>query len=616
MSVVALTAAACGSASAPPSAPTFTLVGPFSVSFADSTVNPGDSVLFTIAVPGGLPANADLVLTLGFDGRRSAPDTVHIPPEPGLSTTGQVTLQGYLTVPLGNPDGTLTLIATLPQVQDSASASLTIRNTLPPGLIAGMTWGSFPVFIPMSNGLPALFGGLTDTLSIQASAAGGLAWVGYAMGPPANVRDSVSAQGAASGVLNVPVAIPSAWAGSTIAVTVFAYDQDGHFTQDSLGLTSVGLHLTRPVRTVAVDTATRRAVYDTKRNVVYFAVGDQAAIQVLSLSSMTYGTPIPLPTPAADLDIRPGGDSLVVALANRADLAFANVLTSPATVSVVHLTAFDAPGGDTTNAIDTVLSVRQASDGRVLMAFLEGPANTATFGVAEFNPSTAADSVLISTLTYGPSALVRSGNGAAVLMTNVGPSDPYLLYNARTQAFTGPFGNNDHLLETASADSDGSAYAFGLQLYSGALALLGTSAADGQIVASTPTQLSASGTQFYVSGTQFYKPGIPPYYMRFVQEPVRFNGAASGGLGLPLEVVDIPQSITQFVALPDTTRLFALGQNTAMLFDLTQSSPSSSPSAVAKIRHRPSSLPLIPAPSRLSVRIRMGRHQHTFRPSR
>ena len=288
-------------------------------------------------MPGGLPGNADLVVTLAFDGQRSAPDTVQIPPAYQQPTTAQVTLDGYLAVPLGNPDGTLTLIASLPQVHDSASASLTIRDTLPPS-VAGLTFGSFPALIPMANNLPALFGGLTDTLSVSASAAGGLAWVGYAMGPPANVRDSASAQGAASGVLNVPMAIPTAWAGSTVAVTVFAYDQDGHFTQDSLGLTFVGSHLTRPVRTVAIDTATRRAVYDTKRNVVYFAVGDRPVIQVLSLSSMTYGTPIQLPTPAADLDIRPGGDSLVVALANRADLAFANLLTSPATVSVVPLT--------------------------------------------------------------------------------------------------------------------------------------------------------------------------------------------------------------------------------------------------------------------------------------
>ena len=85
--------------------------------------------------------------------------------------------------------------------------------------------------------------------------------------------------------------------------------------------------------------------------------------------------------------------------------------------------------------------MRQASDGRVLIALLQGPASSPSFGVAEFTPSTATDSVLAAGYIYGPSALVRSGNGNAVLMTNIGAGYPYLLYDAQTHAFAGPFGD-------------------------------------------------------------------------------------------------------------------------------------------------------------------------------
>jgi hypothetical protein len=475
----------------------------------------------------------------------------------------------------------------------------------------------------MTWSLPALFVGSTDTLSITASDNGGLAWVGFSIGAPVNTRDSVSGEYSPSGVLNVPVTPSAAWLGSTPAITAFAYDRDGRYTEDSLGKTTVAQHLTRPVRTAALDTATRRGVEDTKRKVVYFAVGDQAAVQVLSLSTMTYSAPIPLPAVPVDVDVRPGGDSLVVGIAHTADLAFVNLLTSPATVSVVHLNSFNGPGGDTTNLIDTVTSVRQASDGRVIVG-AEGntgpPTSNTPFrgALGQFNPATGTDSLVYVDYYVTRYALVRAGNGTKVLATNVNGVQ-FMQYDAVAHAYIGPIGNFPTWIPYATADSDGSYYGIYDGLYTGTMGSLGSSDIGNQIVGPKPALLSASGTQFYVT-TQF------PYYVRFAEEPTALNGSTSAVLGAPVDIVDVPEQITAFVPLADTTSLLALGANEAMLFDLTQSSPSSASHAIAQprgarpvaTRRNATTLTLtrssaVPAPPfALSLRVRLGRLSHVF----
>jgi hypothetical protein len=592
------------------------------LSFSETVVNPGDTVPFTLTLPGGIPANAPLVLTVAFDGRRGPSDTTTVPAAyPVNPTTGEATEYGDVFVPAGSADGTITLTVSLPQEQDSVSASFQVLDTQSPTVTANMTYGSLPAWIPMTWSLPALFVGSTDTLSITASDNGGLAWVGFSIGAPANVRDSVSGQYSPSGILNVTVTPPAAWLSATPAITAFAYDRDGHYTEDSLGKTTVAQHLTRPIRTATIDTATRRAVEDTKRQVVYFAVGDQAAIQVLSLSTMTYNAPIPLPATPVDVDVRPGGDSLVVALAHTADLAFVNLLTSPATVSVVHLNSLNGPGGDTTNLTDTVMSVRQASDGRVIVGAEGGsgpPSSNTPFrgALAQFNPATGTDSLVYVDYYVTRYALVRTGSGTKVLVANVNGGQ-FILYDAGAHAYNGPMGSFPTWIPYATADSDGSYYGIYDGLYSGTLGSLGPSDIGNRIVGPKPALLSASGTQFYVT-TQF------PYYVRFAQEPTALNGSTAGVLGVPVDIVDVPEQITAFVPLADTTSLLALGTDEAMVFDLTQSSPSGSHvvmqprgHGMAAKRRNVATRTLAGSsatPSRpvFTMRVRLGQMNHTF----
>jgi hypothetical protein len=72
-------------------------------------------------------------------------------------------------------------------------------------------------------------------------------------------------------------------------------------------------------------------VYDAKRNVLYLLEGEAERIAVLDLSTFTFAAPLPLPGPLsrsrrAEMDITPGGDSLVVPIANTS-IGFIDLVT-------------------------------------------------------------------------------------------------------------------------------------------------------------------------------------------------------------------------------------------------------------------------------------------------
>jgi hypothetical protein len=555
----------CGSSSGPsgpsgPPAPPITgsLVAAFSVSQA----NPGQSVGFTVTLPQGIPAGSPLVLQLAFDGQAGKPDTLTVPADYGNAS-------GTIDLEPGFPDGTLVLTATLPGQNLTSSASLRVQDTIAPTLSSNLASYGAPFTVLMTANAPMLIAGATDTLAIAASDNGGVAWVGYAIGPPANIRDSIAVRDSLSAWVDVAVPIPTAWVGTTPAVTVFAYDRDANLTTQTLGQATVAAHLTRPVQVAAVDTSVRRAVYDTKRNVVYLAVGDQAAIQVLSLASMTYGARLALPRPAIDLDLRPGGDSLVVTLTHSADLAFLNLATL-APASVVHLNTLNGAGGDTTNLTDTVTYVRVASDGRVLATFGGNYSGYSLPGLLQFVPATATDSIVVP-VDYNDNGvtpfLARSGDGTKVVMTPGSDTWGVLEYDGTSHTYIGPQGGVDPDGE-GSMDNDGSYGAFGDRLFNSGQSTIGTSdiAANLPGIINVASMVSATGAEFYMS---------PPTYSAYIRflEPAAVNGAQSWIIGMPLDVVDTPEPVKEFVQLADTTSLLALGADKAMLFDLTQSSP-------------------------------------------
>jgi hypothetical protein len=565
-----LLAAACGGGSDGTSGPP-SLGGSLVVAFSGAQANPGDGVAFTVTLPTGVAAGSLLLIQLSFDGQGGPVDTVTVPPNYGA-------LQGSINVPDGFPDGTLMLMASLPAYSEQASASLQIQDTQPPTLQdAGMNSTGVPFPVDMTPGAPMLLVGGTDTVFMYASDNGGLAWLGFSLSGPANIRDSVAVSGLTDSLV-VPIQIPSSWLGGTPDFVVFGRDRDNNVTVQDLGMAAVAAHISRPVRTLPLDTSVRSGVYDSKRNVVYLAVGDQPMIQVLSLASMTYAAPLAIPTPAADLDVRPGGDSLVVALAKTGDLAIINLISgSPATV--VHLSSLNGPQGDTGNVVDSVQGVRVAGDGRIIVVGVgtQVPSDAPTSGLVQFDPSTGRDSAL-SLGIQGKIDLTRTGDGSKVLIVNWLPA----VYDARAHAYStsssgigAPWGGGGAggYARLSSADQTGSYFAVADQIFDSTFSDLGIADLADADANFPPSLIAADGAQFYVSATYSIGDNAFPYYIRF-KVPFALNPRLSTMIGVPLDVVDTPEPIQRFVAITDTTSLLAFGADKAMLFDLTQSSPS------------------------------------------
>ena len=146
-----------------------------------------------------------------------------------------------------------------------------------------------------------------------------LLWVGYRLGPPAAVQDSVrvvAKSGQASFELAVP--IPAAWVGNT-PLTLFARDAFDRVTEQPSGALRVYDLIRRPLRTVPLGTLAFDVEYDAKRNLVYLLEPADSQIAVLKLEDLTLGTPIPVPTnlpetQGSGMDLSPSGDSLIVAI--------------------------------------------------------------------------------------------------------------------------------------------------------------------------------------------------------------------------------------------------------------------------------------------------------------
>lgn len=527
--------------------PTNPIIGSLTATWAVSQVNPGDTAVAVIGTPGNVTGD-QLVVQLAVDGEASKPDSVTIPVEHGP-------LYLELPIPDGFPDVTITVTAWIPKVNLTATATLVVKDTRPPTISTTLGTNGLPFNIAMAPLAPMLLTGTTDTLTMSITDNGAIAVYGYSIGAPVNMQDSTVVENVLTASATVAVPIQTGWLGGTPAVTVFARDRDGNTTTIPLGKVAIASHVTHPVTTVALDPTVERAVYDSKRNKVYFAVRDQAAVQVLDLSSFTFVSSLPLPKPAVDLDLRPGGDSLIVGLGGTADLSILNLAT-PGAPTTVHVNAVDATPGDTASG-GAIEQLRVAGDGTAIIW-------ACCSQLAEFNAITATDT-LVSLLYVAP-VFGRSASGSTVFLAPSSSSTQMLVYQASSHAFS-YMGSIPSGTQTgqASGSSDGSLNGMGDGVYDAAFNFLGTADVSPTPSTTPPSVVSSAGNAFYV--------GVPPsYYVRF-QEPIKVNDSASSIVGQPIEVVDAPEQITQFVQTTDTSSVLALGADKVMRFDLTQSSP-------------------------------------------
>jgi hypothetical protein len=311
---------------------------------------------------------------------------------------------------------------------------------------------------------------------------------------------------------------------------------------------------------------------------------------VLSLTSMTFQAPIALPVAPAGLDLTPGGDTLVVALANTGDLAFVTLAGMPAT-AVVQLRSLDSVAGDTTTFTSAARSVRVAADRRVIVGtyragqFLSG-------AVVQYDLSTGRDSVVFARSAV---SLARSGDATRVLMAGVVSNDvEATLYDGVAHQYTGfgetgPPQNGIYL----SANRNGTSFLIGNDVFD---ANLGSYQVVGDDNAQTTdgygSAISDSGTTVWLGGTQggCTSGGGPalcaanqPGFVFRLRVPVTIRDQD----GQLIEVADAPQGLVQLVALQGDSTLIGVGANEIMAFDLTTSTPGAVSSHIANHTLRP-----------------------------
>ena len=163
-----------------------------------------------------------------------------------------------------------------------------------------------------------------------------LALMGYRIGAPVNVADSVAVDAPNAVALRTFTLLPS-WLG-VAPVTFFAVDEAGRRTEVDVGPMSVYAVATRAMRGVEVPgnafsgsdlgIAVSDAVFDAKRHVLYLAQPDSDRVLVLSTRTMTFDAPIVVPRAPMGVDLTPSGDSLVIALRRTHAIAVVDLLST------------------------------------------------------------------------------------------------------------------------------------------------------------------------------------------------------------------------------------------------------------------------------------------------
>ena len=182
-----------------------------------------------------------------------------------------------------------------------------------------------------------------------------IAWLIYSLGAPANIRDSVAAPPRQPGhTWNLSLPIAPEWVGSPLlSVQV----------RDAVGLTSAVISSTPdslrvfPTVTYPVTPELRFSpdpfssigdmTYDARRALMYIAQPQEKRILVLSVETMTLGSPIPLPETPAGIDLMPGGDSLIIAFPGSRSLGVLRLHeATQQTIGMIPLTVLDTAGSN------------------------------------------------------------------------------------------------------------------------------------------------------------------------------------------------------------------------------------------------------------------------------
>ena len=373
---------------------------------------------------------------------------------------------------------TVTVIAADPALhQDSAVFTPPIQvndHGLP--AVNGVASGPEPVLTFVAN----------DTLRLAVNASDNykLAWVGYRIGAPASLSDSIAVTGK-SASQNFTLIPTSAWIG-TQTVTAFTRDSAGYLVQTSLGNATVVGGVRRPTFVFSLQGGIPDLVYDSARDVVYFSEPSLNRVRVFSLGTKTFAAPINLFARPFGLDLTPGGDSLVVSLGQSTSLAIVNLQNRQVDTANLPLNP---------NVSPSLAYVRVMANRKAFVA-------TAVGGgvVWELDLGTLSRRVRTDASVTAIVPMARAGDGSRLLMIGDNSCCPETgsLYLSATDTFAISAPTADRYTPRVSADRSGSHFLVDTLLFDGSLNSLRTLRAS-PFAFGGSSALSADGLAAYLA---------------------------------------------------------------------------------------------------------------------
>ena len=374
------------------------------------------------------------------------------------------------------------LDALLEERSRAITPSVVLSDVEPPTLVVFSDGGKGGSMIPEVWG--RYFGGDSITVLLSASDNSALSTIVWEI-EPFGARDSILVDPAGHhGVHRIP--LDSTWSGP-ITITFVARDAVG---LESAPITSVlgGLHLlpsvSRAVRTTTVTGEIRTLAFDERRGLLYLLQTNQQLLTVVSFSDLQVKASVPM-SGATDIDITPGGDSLVLAFPLLGTLGIIDLLQSSFQPVMVPIDSLDA-------------SIRQGSTELRITAndkviFKTGGTASAAFTVRELDLRTGAQRGR-SDIPHAEWAL--SMDRRALILN--GGTGGFVRYDVDTDAVTGS-STAAVLTSIPGVDRTGSIVSISTHLYDASLQYIRQT--DSMFDASgwAPTVLSPDGdVLFYV----------------------------------------------------------------------------------------------------------------------
>lgn len=297
----------------------------------------------------------------------------------------------------------------------------------------------------------------------------GLAWVGYRIGDPVNVADSVAVEGTkytATRTLSL-----SAASLGVSPVTFFASDKFGN--RDSVIAPSLSVYQVVARPTAGVDLPGGNiadAVVDAKRGVVYLAQPDSDRILVLSTTTMTFSAPIATPGYPTGLDLTASGDSLVIALRRTTTLGIVDLTRAQPTLETIPLEIHELQPG----THDGPYKLRVSAANRVLLVLTfdgSGWEPMQEFDLTTLKQRERPDAAFLNGVVESDSRVAVSGDRSRLVLFMGGGCCPNyaLMYGSATDAFASWKGTTDTAEPAISLDNTGEHILISSSLFDAAL---------------------------------------------------------------------------------------------------------------------------------------------------